>query len=150
MPTKKSAKTQGKCCEAKKAAPWGSAEYLTSMFDDIRDVEEMSRWCANAKRVKELVRATATDADGMSVLKVYRAYLCGPDDSEGDTSTIVKLVLGLNGGGSQAAYFDALGRLARTGSFCMFDIHVDALDDLVYVLGTYKSPAKQEKSGKGE
>ena len=146
MSNRKTAKKQNKCCGAKKSAPWGSAEYLESAFDDIQSVEEMSRWCADSKRVKELVRSKSTEADGMSVLKVYRAKVFTPGDEMDDTSTVVELVLGRNGGGSQAAYFDALGRLARSGEFGVFDIHVDAVDDLVYVLGTYtRSAAKQGK-----
>lgn len=160
MATKTEAKTTAKAAkkapakkfDKEKAKQWGSPDYLMMRFADIQDVEEMSRWCADTKRVKEAVKGIATLDDHLGVHKVYRATVEVPGDEVENKSTVVHITLGLNGNGSQAAYFAALQRLVETGSFHVFDISVDSLDDLVDVLCTYTAPvakaAKKGKSGK--
>lgn len=146
-------------CEAKKAAVFGSPEYLVARFDDIQGATEMSRWCSDTKKAKEVIGSLSTHQDGMRVHKVYRAEVFTPGDEVKGTSTIVHVALGLNGGGSQSDYLAALKRLADTGMFHIFDCWIDSLDDLVDVLCTFtpaaaksakaSKSAKKGKSGKG-
>ena len=137
--------------DAKEPVTWGSEGYLRGKFDDIVDVAEMTRKCKGTKAVKALVAAARSDKDRLGVHKVYRAtfQVPGEDPREG---VIAWISFGLNGGGSQADYLDALKRLVKSGELHIFDCVIDAIDDVADVLCTYvpkaeaaKKPAKAGK-----
>ena len=123
---------------------WGSERYLRGKFDDIVDVAEMTRKCKGTKAVKALVAAARSDKDRLGVHKVYRAtfQVPGEDPREG---VIAWISFGLNGGGSQADYLDALKRLVKSGELQIFDCVIDAIDDVADVLCTYVQKAAGAK-----
>ena len=130
---------------AKEPVTWGSERYLRGKFDDIVDVAEMTRKCKGTKAVKALVAAARSDKDRLGVHKVYRAtfQVPGEDPREG---VIAWISFGLNGGGSQADYLDALKRLVKSGELHIFDCAIDAIDDVADVLCTYvPKPAVAKK-----
>lgn len=136
---------------AKEPVTWGSEGYLRGKFDDIVDVAEMTRKCKGTKAVKAIVAAARSDKDRLGVHRVYRAtfQVPGEDPREG---VIAWVSFGLNGGGSQADYLDALKRLVKSGELHIFDCVIDAIDDVADVLCTYvpkaeaaKKPAKAGK-----
>ena len=138
------AKRQSKKYDEKKAKVWGSPDYLMMKFDDIRGCEELSRFTADVRRAKAAVKKLSGKGDKLAVYKAYRAKLLVPGEVEED-STILHVSMGLNGGGRQQDYFRALQRLTATGEFHVFDMFVDAIDDLMDALCTY-CPSK---GGKG-
>lgn len=130
--------------DAKEPVTWGSEGYLRGKFDDIVDVAEMTRKCKGTKAVKALVAAARSDKDRLGVHKVYRAtfQVPGEDPREG---VIAWISFGLNGGGSQADYLDALKRLVKSGELQIFDCVIDAIDDVADVLCTYAQKAEAAK-----
>lgn len=129
---------------AKEPVTWGSEGYLRGKFDDIVGVAEMSRKCQGTKAVKALVAAARSDKDRLGVHRVYRAtfQVPGEDPREG---VIAWISFGLNGGGSQADYLDALKRLVKSGELHIFDCVIDAIDDVADVLCTYVPKAAKAK-----
>ena len=104
----------------------------------------MTRKCKGTKAVKALVAAARSDKDRLGVHKVYRAtfQVPGEDPREG---VIAWISFGLNGGGSQADYLDALKRLVKSGELHIFDCVIDAIDDVADVLCTYVQKAEAVK-----
>lgn len=129
--------------DEEKAKVWGGPDYLVAHYDDVQSAAELSRKCKATKEVKAAVKALATDKDNMQVHRVVRAVICVPGVDPRE-SIIAQVGVGLNGGGRQADYLDALKRLVKSGEFHIFDAVVDATDDLVDVLVTYR---KSEKKG---
>lgn len=127
--------------DAKGPATWGSEQYLRDKFDDIVGVSEMTRKCKGTKAVKALVAAARSGRDNLGVHRVYRAtfQVPGEDPREG---VIAWISFGLNGGGSQADYLDALRRLVESGELHIFDCVIDAVDDVADVLCTYLPKAE--------
>lgn len=143
--SKKAPSAKAKRFDREKAKVWGSPDYLKMKFDDIVDVEELSRFTADARRARSAVGAVSTRDDKLSVYRAFRARTLVPGTPPG-LATIVRITLGLNGGGDQSRYFAALQRLTASGEFHVFDACVDAVDDLMDVLCTYCP----KRAGKGE
>lgn len=125
--------------EQKKCVVFGSVEYLVEKFDDVVSAVE-SRKSKTAKDFKALVKTLATKKDGMRVYKVLKtmSHIC--DGAGGQCHAPVRpgyvahVCVGLNGEGKQADYLAALRRLVEKAHVFIFDVCVDACDDLVDVL----------------
>lgn len=134
---------------SKNAQLWGSPEYIKSSFTGIDSVTPLSR---KAKAVKAVKAAVAKVSSARNNLKVGAVYKVGGKgcDSQYHEGTAVCLTFGLNGTGRQAHYFDALAKLVRTGEFCIFDINVDAVDDVGAVLCDFMAIEKAAAKADGK
>lgn len=118
-----------------KAKVWGSADYLLTRFDDITGIQELTRKCKDTKAAKAYAKRISTPKDKLEVRKVFRTIFQVPGEEE-KVGLVVCVGFGLNGGGEQKDYFDALSRLVAGGAFRVFDAFVDAIDDVASVLCT--------------
>lgn len=127
--------------ERKKCVVFGSAEYLVEKFDDVESAVE-SRKSKAAKDFKALVKALATKRDNMYVHKVLKtvSHVCDGKGADGKCHAPVRpgyvahVCVGLNGKGRQADYLSALRRLVEKAHVFIFDVCVDACDDVADVL----------------
>lgn len=129
--------------EQKKCVVFGSAEYLVEKFDDVESAVE-SRKSKAARDFKALVETLATKRDNMRVYKVLKtvSHVCDGKSEGADGKChapvrpgyVAHVCVGLNGKGKQADYLSALRRLVEKAHAFIFDVCVDALDDVVDVL----------------
>lgn len=129
--------------ERKKRVVFGSAEYLVEKFDDVESAVE-SRKSKTAKDFKALVKTLATKRDDMRVHKVLKtvSHVCDGKSEGADGKChapvrpgyVAHVCVGLNGKGRQADYLAALRRLVEKAHVFVFDVCVDACDDVVDVL----------------
>lgn len=126
--------------DKEKAKQWGSPDYMMMRYDDLQEVEEMSRKCKGTKAVKAAVKAVSTPKDNLRVYKVYRTTICIPGEPTHE-GVVAHLTVGLNSDqGRQADYLEALAKLVKDGTFQIFDAYVDAVDDLADFLVSYGKP----------
>lgn len=106
---------------------FGDPEYLKHKFDDISEAT-YSEKSKVAKEVKVLVGNLSTDKDHMRCYKVLKTSgkCCG----EATSGYVAHIIMGLNGLGNDSDYAAALKHLLDTGRFLVFDVHIDAADDL--------------------
>lgn len=121
--------------DKEKAKVWGSADYLLARFDDIEGVQELTRKCKDTKAAKAYAKRLSTPKDNLAVGAVFRAAFRVPGEAQ-RVGLVARVNFGLNGGGEQKDYFDALSRLVDGGAFRVFDAFVDAVDDVASVLCT--------------
>ena len=129
--------------EQKKCVVFGSAEYLVEKFDDVVSAVE-SRKSKTAKDFKALVKTLATKRDNMYVYKVLKtvSHICDGKSEGADGKChapvrpgyVAHVCVGLNGKGKQVDYLAALRRLVEKAHVFIFDVCVDACDDVADVL----------------
>jgi len=112
---------------------FGDPSYLVNKFDDVNKATD-SRKSAMAKLVKETVKGLSTKKDNMQVHRVL--LTTGTCDGKPRKGYVAHITMGLNGPGKQEDYLAAMHRLVtyKTVKMRIFDVWVDALDDLVDVL----------------
>ena len=134
----------------KKILDWGSPEYIQELFDDVHSVWELSRKCVATKAVKAAIKNIATKKDNLSVRSVMQFVAKGPDGKVSDkTGYMAVLDLGLNGKGKQEDYFDCLKKVVKAG-LCVFDAHIDVLDDVGSVIVSFADDKYDGKAAKKE
>ena len=139
---------RGSTTKTKKQVEWGTAEYLQSRFDDIDAAWELSRKTVAASAFRAGLAKLATVKDGLNCGKVFEATCVGPDGKEfAGRCYFATVRYGLNGGGKQTDYFDAMRRLAKAG--CQIIEHrIDILDDVGSLLVSFDRQKFVTKEGK--
>jgi len=126
---------------------FGDPSYLVRKFDDV-DKAVTSKKSAMSKLITSTVKGLSTKKDNMYVYRVMKTT--GVFDGKPRVGYVAHVAMGLNGPGRQEDYLAALRRLVtcRTLRMRIFDVWVDAIDDLVDVLVSCTDEAEMLKKGR--
>ena len=126
---------------------FGDPSYLVRKFDDV-DRAVTSKKSAMSKLIVSTVKGLSTRKDNMHVSRVMKTT--GTFDGEPRVGYVAHVAMGLNGPGRQEDYLAALRRLVtcRTLRMRIFDVWVDAIDDLADVLVCCHGAADMLKKGR--
>lgn len=133
-----------KCKSEGDPKQFGSPAYIQRKFDDIDMVWSVARTTdAHKGIVKAVVCASRPEKDDLGVMKTMEATCIGPDGKpNGETRYFAHIRVGLNKGGKQKDYIDAIRRLV-TGKAKAFvvDVQCDCIDDVYDIIVTFDRDA---------